>query len=184
MFEMKPQPFVQDAMDGFAEVGRLAVLQELKIRLLADKTEAIKETSQARSASAPTNAVIDHFAKQNMLTPDEGKLIESTREIRNKIFHCDFLDAMILIERLIGEPLKPSGIRVLQFKSGVALTDEAPKCIRNIPKDEAGIFGPLIQMHSSNGFKLAAKKFEDAIRIIDRVINEAGRQDFEKGSKL
>jgi hypothetical protein len=133
------------------------------------------------------DAVIRYFSDKGLLSPDECKLIESTRKIRNKILHCEFDSAIELIEVLAGPlpgpsvtmiklPDNTSGEEILNAVfAGVA----APQKVSDATLKEAGLFGWLLDVTQRGGFKVAVEQFRKALLIIDRVIAETARLDFE-----
>lgn len=97
----------------FGEVARLAVLQELKIRLLADKTESIKDAAFEFHAFETEKKVIGLFSQLGHLEPEEAPLLSKTRAIRNKILQCEFSVAVKKIEDFIGSALPGPNVQSL-----------------------------------------------------------------------
>lgn len=182
---------IQAAFDCFAEVGQLAVLQELKIRLLADKTKAIQESAYAFTVAETEDAVVKYFYDKDMISMAESQLIKTTRKIRNKILHCEFDSAIKHIEKLVGPLPGPSVtmVKLPENSSGEGILNaifegiSKPRKVSEVSLKEAGLFGWLLDVTQRGGFKAAIEQFQRAISVINRLINETAKLDFEAAQK-
>ncbi len=166
------------AIDNFAEVGRLAIRQELKMRLLANKTKEIKDSALAFKLEKVEEAVINHFKISQNISNAEIELLSTSRKIRNKILHCEFDTALKLIENHNKKPLQGPSVKVLHIgdKRGQDLLDaifyiaNGSKSIEELTENEKDLFGWLMQIQQTGGFKEAYKTFIESNKIIERLI--------------
>ena len=184
---------VQRAFDSFAEVGRLAVLQELKVRLLANKTKEIQDSAYAFKVADTEDAVLKYFTDKKMISEDESKLIVGTRRIRNKILHCEFDAAVKLIEDVSGKPLSGPSVRVIKLAENASGEDilksimgEAvePIEVKNTTLKEGGLFGWLLDLVQRGGFNEAITQFKRSLEVIDRLTTETAKIAGEKKGSI
>lgn len=166
------------AIENFAEVGKLAIKQELKMRLLANKTEAIKGSAFDKRFGNVEEAVIQYFRKGNHISQFEIDILTKSRQIRNKILHCEFDAAIKLIEEYNQKSLTGPSIKVLHVGdlSGEDLLtkiknfDLHARPVEQMNKQDAGIFGWLLQINQKGGFEEAFKIFNLSNKIIEGLI--------------
>ena len=88
-------PPIQVAFDMFGEVAKLAAIQELNMRLLANKTQKIEDAAYEFSVAETNKKIIEHFTNTGDLEDHEADLLSKSQTIRNKIclafFSSDFL---------------------------------------------------------------------------------------------
>ena len=99
---MESHPIVEKAFTEFSEVGRLAVIVELKLRLLTNKIEGIQEYAHVKSIAELESALLPYLVEKKLISEKEKVHLELSRKIRNKIFHCEFEAAVKHIEELRG----------------------------------------------------------------------------------
>lgn len=177
-------PPVQIAFDLFAEVGRLAVMQELKVRLLANKTREIQDSAYAFKVSDTEDAILKYFSDKKMLTEDESKTIVATRKIRNKVLHCEFDAAVKLIEAASGKPLPGPGVKVIKIAENATGEDILKsifgdaierKDVKDTTLKEGGLFGWLLDLAQRGGFSAAIEQFKKSLEVIDRLTSETAK---------
>ena len=166
------------AIEGVAEVGKLAVTQELKLRLLANKTKSIENAAYENKVSDTEEAIVNHFQLAGKISSIEIAQLKISRQIRNKILHCEFDKALKLISELTGKKvdspvvsvIKTTGLSTAEFLS--RMKEGLSKPITEFKYKEVGLFGWLMQMHGSGGFHEAIGIFKRTNAIIDRLIDD------------
>lgn len=187
MSDIKQYPPVQIAFEQFGEVSKLAAIQELRIRLLANKTESIEDAAYEHSVAATNAKVIEHFKSINAISESEIDLLLKSQTIRNKIFHGEFNEAVKRIEALLGAPAPGptvKAIKVPKNSSGKQLLDlifASQKAIAEgtvgpqedvsqMGHGEAGIFGELLNCVQSGAMKMAYNIFIESNKLLDRLM--------------
>ena len=102
------------AINKFSEVAALAARQELILRLLANKTKAIKDAAYEYSVADTERRVIKHFSCAGHLDATQSNLLKRSRQIRNKILHCKFNEAVKRIEKLAGRKAPGPTVKVIR----------------------------------------------------------------------
>lgn len=187
---MNGHPNIERAFGLFAEVGAQAVLQELKIRILASKTPETKNEAFAFTVAVTEEAVLNHYLALKMITQEEKTLIEKARGIRNKILHCEFDEAINRIRDLKPGAASGASVGIIKIEGLkgeellAAIFDQAKaksegrsdyKTIESVEKTEAGIFGWFLQAIQTGALAEARQIFQDATGIIERVISESSK---------
>ncbi len=183
----KRYPPVQIAFDLFGEVARLAAIQELKIRLLANKTKVIQDSAYEFHVSETSKKIIDHFIRLGPLTAPNAELLSKSQTIRNKILHCEFAVAVKNIESLVGAAPGPSihVIKVDPDASGEDLlktifaAQEAIATGRQGPQQDAakmkdrdlGIFGGLLNIVQTGAIHQAIDIFKRSNNVLDDLMS-------------
>lgn len=179
---------VQISIDNFGEVAKLAAIQELKIRLLANKTKAIEESAYEYHVSETSKKIIEHFKSINSLTVAEADLLTKSQTIRNKILHCEFNEAVKRIEALVGSSAPGPSVQMIKFDpniGGSALQDillAAQNAIATgqpgphrdastLSDNELGIFGGLINCAQRGALEMAYNIFKKSNDVLDRLMN-------------
>jgi hypothetical protein len=192
----KSHPSIEQAFQLFAEVGKAAVLQELKVRLLASKTNEIKDSAHEYKVVKTEEAVVSHFLAKSMICDEEKDLIEKARQIRNKILHCEFDEAIKRIEELIGAALPGPSVLAVKFEndsdgaailrklaSSQAAKAEGPKnyvtTVDQLIPEEAGMFGLFLNAVQKGAFNAALEIFKKSNGIIERLITETAKPSFK-----
>lgn len=166
------------AVGQFSEVGRLAVMQELNTRLLANKTKEIEEAAFEYNLHKVEEAVIAHFKVKQLLSDDEEKLLKASRKIRNKILHCEFDTAMDLVCEFTGKTPKVP-VEMVKFEPGTPgaellelIQDESKrKDVDTLSLKEGGLFGWLLQLVMAGILKDAREIFLSSNAVIDRLLD-------------
>jgi hypothetical protein len=177
---VEEHPLVAGAYAKFAEVGAVASLYELKVRLLADKEPATESKSTARKVSKTEEAIIKHFTDNHMLTAAEAELLTTARELRNKFLHGEFPAALAIVEDYIGKSFPESGLGVakLEGTEGEKILEQlfaiiegkAPlKPIRKTSIEEGRMFGWFLEAHASGALESAKLLLIAAVELIDRI---------------
>jgi hypothetical protein len=196
--EFKEPEKIQLAFDLFAEIGKLSVLQELKIRLVANKIEGIESTAFSFSVKTTEDAVYDYFVNSGELKEDERKFLEQTRKIRNKILHCEFDTALRLIEELGDAKLPTKVVHQLNVKgldgeglldmifnaqsqiSKGKISDERIKDVSDLKPEEAGLYGWFLHLAASGALNQALKAFEVSNEALNRLSEKHAKRDLDK----
>lgn len=170
-----------DAIEKFSQLGRLATLQELLMRLLADKTKEISCYSQEKILTKVEKEIIRYYAKECFFQEGEADILTLSRKVRNKIFHGDFLEALKIIKELpqfktVNSSYKfdlgnfDSEVKNFLFldfyKTGETeeITQETEFFIR-----VGGIFGDLIEAYEVGALDIAIKMFDDSNKLLKRL---------------
>ncbi len=191
-------PIVETAFREFAEVGRLAVVVELKLRLLTNKIHEVKDYALAKSIAELESALMPFLLEKGLISEPEKRHLELSRKIRNKIFHCEFETAVALIEELRGTPT-PTGIvtgarldeisgdTILDKVFALAEAAQTGKTTKGVFKvdatttQDAGIFGWLVNALSKGVLQEGQKAAAESIAVLDRVFDVLAAQDLARG---
>lgn len=187
-------PPIERAFTEFAEVGKTAVLIELKVRLLANKIEGLQQYAYAHHISETESALLPYLVDNGFISVLEKEHLEHSRKIRNKIFHCEFESAVKLIEKLRGQPL-PSGTvvganiselpgtnileKIMNFATAVQTGQEVEGAFKvdHTTTKKAGIFGWLIEAHSKGVLEEGQKIAQESLAVLDRVFDDLAKKD-------
>jgi hypothetical protein len=192
-------PLVEQAFKEFAEVGRLAVIVELKTRLLANKIPEIQSYAHANRIAETEAALLPYLKEKKLISEGEKEHLEFSRKIRNKIFHCEFESAVDLIEELRGRPLASGvvtgakldeldGTTILDKIMGFAKTVQEKREIKGTFKvektttKEAGVFGWLLEALAKGLLNEGQQVVNESLVVLDRVFDALAKQDYERGS--
>lgn len=189
-------PIVEQAFLEFSEVGRIAVVVELKIRLLASKIPKAEESALAHRISDTEATLLPYLVEQKLITEDEKNHIETSRKIRNKIFHCEFESAVDLIEKLRGKPLQSGAItgakidelegenileKILKFAEAVQTGKSAKGTFKvdQTTTKEAGIFGWLVDAMTKGMLQEGQAVAKESLNVLDRVFETLAQRDLK-----
>ncbi|HPI40815.1 MAG TPA: hypothetical protein PLJ21_08410 [Pseudobdellovibrionaceae bacterium] len=189
-------PIVDQAFGEFSEVGRIAVVVELKLRLLANKIPHLQDFALAQRIYDTESAVLPYLVGQGLISDAEKKHIESSRKIRNKIFHCEFESAVRLIEELRGNELSPGivtaakidelpGDNILDKILGFANAVQSGTSTSGVFKveksttQEAGIFGWLVEAMAKGVLVEGQKIANESLIVLDRVFGAMANRDIK-----
>jgi hypothetical protein len=176
------------AMDLFGEVAKLAAMQELKIRLLANKTKAIEDSAYEHKVAETSNRIVEHFTSTGHLTESDVKLLIKSQGIRNKILHCEFNEAVKRIESLLGTPAPGKSVQVLKFDPKIGGLDLLSKLFATqkaiaegtqgehqdaskMSDRDLGIFGGLINAAHRRALHMAIEIFTQSNALLDRLMD-------------
>ncbi len=191
-------PLVEAAFEEFSEIGKKAVVVELKIRLLANKIPDIQSYAHAKHVLETENALLPFLVEKGLISEPEKKHLELSRKIRNKIFHCEFESAVKLVEELRGETM-PSGALtgakldevegkdILEKIMNFAGAAQSGKSIKGMFKVDqvttkyAGIFGWLVDAYTKDLLKEGQTIATESLAVLDRVFDVLAQQDYDKG---
>jgi len=186
--ENKDYPPVQIALDNFGEVARLAAIQELKIRFLANKTNAIADSAYEFSVFETNKKIIEHFSNLGKLDSEKADLLLKSQTIRNKILHCKFNEAVERIEALTGSTAPGPSIQMIKFdpniggeelldtlfKAHAAIVKGEPgpyKDASTLSDQELGIFGGLMNCTQTGAMHMAIDIFKKSNAVLDELMN-------------
>lgn len=168
------------AIEAFADIGKLAIVQELKIRLLANLRPETSASAFAFKLSDAELSVVEFFKEKQRISDAEIELLAVARRIRNKILHCEFDDALAKIVGATGR--KPPGppVRVisgLENATGEELIQQildfgAAKDVGETTMEEGALLGWLLHMIQTGAFEDARGIFLATNNIIERLIGE------------
>jgi hypothetical protein len=156
-------------IEEFGNVAAIASIYELKLRLLADKTPALKEKSHAHRLEELEDAFITHFEK--MLTPDGITLLKTGRQLRNKVLHGDFSVAAKKVEELKPGSLKKDGVLSVKLDTGTS------KFVSGTDSRDTGIFGCLLECKTSGLFDQCRDIFAKMVGIIAQISHEEAERE-------
>lgn len=191
-------PVVETAFREFSEVGRLAVIVELKLRLLTNKITEVKGYALAKSIAELESALLPYLREKRLIADTEKKHLELSRKIRNKIFHCEFEAAVALIEELRGRPAPAGAVtagKLDEMEGGSTLdkvmalaeAHHSGKPSRGVVRvdaattKDADVFGWLLNALSKGVLREGQKVAEESISVLDRVFDTLAKQDYERG---
>jgi hypothetical protein len=163
---------------NFKQASGEGAVYELRMRLLADKIPALQKTAYDDRLENVETLIIGHFG--NDLSDVEKAALKLSRQLRNKILHCDFKAARDKLQELSIAP-QNGGVRKIDAVglSGNEMIQKILDATNNVPgtsinvadtKPEAGnIFSWLIESGLSGDFPQAITAFAATIKIIDRL---------------
>jgi hypothetical protein len=153
-------------------------LYELRLRLLADKVPELQKLAHAQRLEDVETLIVSRFS--SVLSEDEKETLRLSRQLRNKILHCDFHAARNKLKKPgIDTPrgdVKKADVRGL---SGSQMVEKIADLVASVPgtfdyvadaKVGAGIvFGWLLEAGLAGDFNKATEVFARAAAIIDRL---------------
>lgn len=178
---------VQISFQAFGEVAKLAAIQELKLRLLANKTQVIADSAYEFHIHETSKKVVEHFKGLGKLTEIQANLLLKSQSIRNKILHCEFNAAVKKINELVGKKAAGPSVKILTvapdatgeqlleqiFAAQECLADGLPGNVKDaseLKDHEVGIFGGLINCVQTGAMEMAFKVFEDSNALLDELM--------------
>ena len=178
--------FTDIYIEDFKKLAALGAVQEFKSRMLANKHDLkftnkkgkVELAASAFSSSDTEEAVFDFFDKE--INSEEKIFLSSTRQIRNKLLHCEFGEFVSLLEKLIEAPLPQTALRKITLGDGAEGILKSLKGalanFRNLPtvdeENDTDIFGRFLSCASRGGLKAAIAPFERSISILDRLLEQ------------
>ena len=143
---------------------------ELRVRMLADKTEGIEEAFSER-LEAVEDKITGHFRAH--LSEQEVQLLATIRVLRNKLLHADFTKARAQLKKLGHDPgpavsfaKLPDRITVEGF---VAAAEKASPLDVEAKSAEGSVFGWFLQLRADGSIEVASAAFRAGIRIVNRL---------------
>ncbi len=187
---MPSHPFIESVYFAFGEVGKAAAIQELKVRLLADRTKDLAIRADDKSVGQVETAVLDHYFKIGYLSDKEIRQISFARQIRNSLLHGEFDVAFDRIERAAGLKIPPTSDLALNvgerkgeellnfiFDAVERRTSVAGVEPLRITNQEPQLFRRLLDLFQSGALDLAQRYFLTTTEIIDRVADQAAKAE-------
>jgi hypothetical protein len=163
-----------EAIRRFGDAARFAAISELRLRLLAVNTAAIREYATRQKLEDVESAILSHFEK--VLTDSEREDIGAARKVRNKLLHCEFWTAEKRVVEA-GRTVRSAGMRMLNLTEKSSILESIEHGTR-VPLREVGaadprIFGWIMEGATDGGlFEEAEHIFCNAIRAIERLFLE------------
>jgi len=173
-------------IDEFRVAAGEGAVLELKIRLLASKCPSLRPYV-TKHLEKIEDAILALFAEQ--LDDSEQEQWRLSRQLRNKVLHCDFPRARLKLHEL-GEPQLRGGVRQLRFNSttGRGMLDELllataePSTTTREVADltssgEVDVYGWLLELGTAGDFRRAADVFRRTAAIVERLVVAADHLD-------
>lgn len=165
---------VHRALLKFSQAAGFAAVSELRLRLLADNTPALRSIAMAHNLEAVEEAILEYFDR--LLSDSEKADVRAARQVRNKLLHCEFWTA----ERRVlnaGGSVAGGGVQMIDLLAGQNILESirnGPRVpLREIPKTEPRIFGWIMEGAAQGGlFEEAEHMFCSAIRVTERLFME------------
>jgi hypothetical protein len=98
-------PFTHQYIEDYKTAAAGGAAVEVMMRLLADKIPSLQRYAHEEKLSNVEDAVTQHF--RTSLSDAERDTLRLSRELRNKIIHCDFHVVRDRLEKLDGH--RPDG---------------------------------------------------------------------------
>ena len=144
-----------------AQLGSLGVVQEINLRILADKTPKLKDLAHAQRLEDLEAALFLHFS--DYITDEETVSIKAGRVIRNKILHANFEAASAKAAATELGLIQNATVKKMDLNSGTI------ENAQDLSIHEAGIFGWLLVCSNNGFFKAAEVIFQRNIKAIIRL---------------
>jgi hypothetical protein len=153
-------------------------LYELRLRRLADRVPELQQLAHAQRLEDVETLIVSHFS--SVLSEDEKAALRLSRQLRNKILHCDFRAARNKLKQLgidtpRGDVKKADvgGLSGSQMVEKIAnLVASVPGAFEYVADSGAGagsVFGWLLEVGQAGDFNQAARAFAHAAEIVDRL---------------
>jgi hypothetical protein len=172
----------------YQKIAGLGAAQEFKLRMLANKhglkftdNKSGKETlaASAFSASDTESAVFVHF--DSRVTPEEKSFLTTTRQMRNKLLHCDFGEFVSRLEKLMENQLPKSTVRKIAIpEDGQGIIEALTAAQANFSSlptvddsKDTDIFGRFLSCANRGALREAEKTYHRSIAILDRLLEES-----------
>jgi hypothetical protein len=168
---------IDGVISRYQRAAAAGSLLELKLRMLCEAVPALQGFAHVHKLEDVEEQVVSHFAGH--LSVSEKALLASCRQLRNKILHCDFRAAR---ERLTEAGAAPGSgqVRFIKLDPTSVTANEIRTAIQNVPSsfrsvadtsstEEGTVFGWLLELGASGDFELAAKTFQGAVALLDRL---------------
>src|SRR5258708_606646 len=151
---------------------------ELRLRLLADKLPEIQQLAHSKRLESIELLIVKHFA--DALTEGERETLEISRQLRNKILHCDFRPTRNKLQQLGMEPRRGDVKKVnIVGLSRTEIIEKIERAAASVPGtfayvadsggEAGGVLGWLFELGQADDFKRAASAFARAAAIVDRL---------------
>ncbi len=161
-------PHPSDIFQAYGAACAWGSLLELKTRMLADNTPALKHLAHANKLEDVESAIAAAFASQ--LQPGDAALLAKARLVRNKVVHGNFSRAKeTLIE--LGFGVSDGGVSRIDASGNIldALVNGKRVPVSQVPTVDSNIFGWLLEAGTSGLFERAVEVFQNAGEIIQRL---------------
>lgn len=158
-------------------------LYELRLRLLADKVPAVRHLAHSERLENIELLIVKHFA--GVLTKGERETLKLSRQLRNKILHCDFRATRNKLQQLGMEPQRGDVKKVdVAGLSRAQMVEKIERVAASLPGtfsyvadsggEAGGILGWLLELGQAGDFMRAVSAFERAAAIADRLAARGG----------
>jgi hypothetical protein len=170
-------PLVAIFLEQFKRAAAEGAVVELKLRMLCEAVRGLGEFAHKQRLEDVETAVIHRF-KADLHGADEA-LLENCRKLRNKILHGDFRTAREKL-REAGDTPRSGGVRFFTVDKSRDAGEQLSAALKAGPEhlpavaatastSQGKIFGWLLELGAAGDFALAAKTFQQAIAVIDRL---------------
>ena len=150
---------------GYA-IGRAGCF-ELKVRLLADKTPSLQNSSLSAELTPLCKDIAFDYA--SALVDEERRLLEALPGIRNKLLHIEFSRAQGRIKPFV-DTLNDAGVVKVDLKTGETTR------VATSSTTQGRLFGWLLEAGSSGALRGAADLFFDGIVLAERLMLECDKR--------
>jgi hypothetical protein len=153
-------------------------IYELHMRLLADKVPELQQAAYGERLEDIENFIVSHFKIK--LSCSDMETFQLSRQLRNKILHCDFLAVRNKLRALGADPQRADVKKIdIAGMSGVEMAAKIAAVASNTPgtfeyvadnKPAPGaVFGWLLEVGAAGDFQRAVDCFARATEIVDRL---------------
>jgi hypothetical protein len=150
---------------------------ELKLRMLCEAVPGLHVFAHVHKLEDVEEQVVSHFGEH--LSVSEKALLASCRQLRNKILHCDFRAARERLRNAGAAPgsgnvrfikLDPTSVTADQIRAALQDVSGSFRSVADTSSTEEGtVFGWLLELGASGDFELAAKTFQEAVDLLNRL---------------
>ncbi len=147
-------------MRQFAQAAAYACVFELRVRMLADMTSALRKQA-FRPLSELLSEVLEYY--NEALSAEDRAALDGAAVLRNKLLHLELSRATGKLVAL-REQLDAGQVLQGTFEDGE---------VRQVSKTSTAdgrIFGWLLESSTSGAFTAAQKRFDAGIEIIERLV--------------
>jgi len=179
---------IESIISRYKQAAAAGSVLELKLRMLCEAVPGLAVFAHAQRLEDVEGHVVNHFTDH--LSSSEKALLASSRQLRNKILHCDFREAR---ERLKKTGATPESGKVHLIKVDVTTasadqirtalqggTDSFRAVADTSSTGEGTVFGWLLELGASGDFELAVKTFQEAATVLDRLAKVHSDQEVEQ----
>lgn len=161
---------------AYGEACGWASMLELKMRILADNTPALREWAHANSLQDVETAIVKEFAAR--LQSGDADLLEKSRFLRNKVVHGNFSKAKEILIGL-GYDVPNGGVMDVPLDMAAAggsivaaIHNAVPARVADTSTKDGHIFGWLLECGGARIFPTAIEVFRKATDIVERLLEE------------
>lgn len=169
-----------DVTAPFRELFKRAAAEgavlELMLRMLCEATPQLQSLAHAKEIASVEKEVVEHFRAH--LSPEDVTLLETARQLRNKVLHADFCAARDKLKDA-GEQPGTTGVRMLTVPEDGDLravleaelaTATPGRAVAEARSTKDGtVYGWLVELGGAGDFRLAVRAFQRALCVLDRL---------------